>query len=80
MSENQTETTAAPAGEKKLSPPSVSTRKPNMTRRTLRKLGRDKRQKKIATDREYAKTLFEGRSKRSNDKKAAFRKKKSKKK
>jgi hypothetical protein len=46
-------------------------------RRTLRKLGRDKRKAKIQTDKEYAKTLFASRSKRSTDKKAAFKKKKS---
>lgn len=79
MTENTTPETA-PAGEKKLSPPSVSTRKPNMSRKTLRKLGRDKRNKKIATDKEFAKTYFEARSKRSTEKKSTFRKKKSRKK
>lgn len=46
-------------------------------RRTLRKIGRDKRKAKIQTDKEFAKTLFAGRSKRATDKKAAYKKKKS---
>ena len=48
-------------------------------RRTLRKLGRDKRHAKIHSDKEFAAKLFEGKSKRSADKKVAFRKKKLKK-
>ena len=50
--------------------------KPNYSRRTLRALGRNKRKLKLRTDKEFAKTYFEGKSKRSNDKKAAYRKKK----
>jgi len=50
------------------------------SRRTLKKLGRDKRKKKLLSDREYAKTVFEAKSKRSTDKKSAFRKAKTKKK
>jgi len=46
------------------------------SRRTLRKKGRDKRKVKMKTDVEYKKKVLEGKSKRSNDKKAAFRKKK----
>ena len=48
-------------------------------RRTLRKLGRDKRNTKIATDKEFAKTYFAAKSKRATDKKVAFNKKKRKK-
>ena len=48
-------------------------------RKTLRKVGRDKRNAKIATDKAFAKTYFEAKSKRATDKKSAFRKKKAKK-
>ena len=54
--------------------------KGKLSRRTLRKLGREKRKQKLKTDKEFAKTYFEARSKRSTEKKSAFRKKKSKKK
>ncbi len=53
---------------------------PNYSRRTLRTLGRKKRTLKLKTDKEFAKTYFEAKSKRSTEKKSAFRKKKSKKK
>ncbi len=46
------------------------------SRRTLKKKGRDKRKAKLKTDATYKKALFEGKSKRSTEKKAAFRKKK----
>ena len=49
-------------------------------RRRLRKAGREKLTTKLVGDKAFAKTYFDGRSKRSTDKKAAFRKKKSKKK
>jgi hypothetical protein len=49
-------------------------------RKHLRKLGRAKRRAKLLGDKEYAKTFFAARSKRSTDKKSTFRKKKSKKK
>ncbi len=49
-------------------------------RRRKKAAGRKKRTLKLRTDKEFAKTFFEARSKRSNDKKAAFRKKKSRKK
>lgn len=49
-------------------------------RRRKKAEGRKKRALKLRTDKEYAKTFFEARSKRSNDKKSAFRKKKSRKK
>jgi hypothetical protein len=54
----------------------ASTEKTKPSRRTLRKKGRDKRKEKMKTDVEYKKKVFEGKSKRANDKKAAFRKKK----
>ncbi len=46
------------------------------SRKKLRAIGRKKRQAKIATEPAFAKTFFEAKSKRANDKKAAFRKKK----
>lgn len=49
-------------------------------RKFLKKQGRKKRTLKLRTDKEFAKTFFEARSKRSTDKKSAFRKKKSRKK
>ncbi len=49
------------------------------SRRKLRKAGRDKRRVKVATDKEFAKTLFGGKSKRSADKKVAYRKRNAKK-
>lgn len=75
MSEN-TETTPAP---KKPSGPAPKSAKEGLGRRTIKKLGRDKRKAKMATDKEYAAKFFEGRKKRSDDKKTAFRKKKNKK-
>jgi hypothetical protein len=55
----------------------TETTKPNYGRKTLKKLGRDKRKAKMKTDKEFAKTVFAAKSKRSIDKKAAFKKKKS---
>jgi hypothetical protein len=49
-------------------------------RRKKKTEGRKKRSLKLKTDPAAAKTYFEAKSKRSTDKKAAFRKKKSKKK
>ena len=57
-----------------------TTPKAKLGRKTLRKLGRDKRKAKIQTDKEFAGKFFEAKSKRAADKKTAFRKKKSKKK
>lgn len=45
-------------------------------RKKARKEGREKRRVKLQSDKEFAKAFFEARSKRANDKKAAFRKKK----
>lgn len=65
MNETQTQTpTAAPAP------------KPALPRRVSRRLGRQKRQLKLKTDTAFAKTYFEAKSKRSTEKKSAFRKKK----
>lgn len=50
--------------------------KSKKSRKTIKKEGRDKRKARIKTDKEYAKKVFEGKSKRSVDKKAGYRKKK----
>lgn len=55
----------------------TATPKSKLGRRTKKTLGRNKRKLRLQTDKEFAKAYFEGRVKRSNDKKAAFRKKKS---
>jgi hypothetical protein len=57
----------------------ATTEKAKLGRRTIRKLARDKRKVKIVADKEFAKTYFEGKSKRAAEKKVAFRKKKAKK-
>ncbi len=49
-------------------------------RRKARRAGAKKLMAKLGTDKEFAKTYFEGRSKRSTEKKSAFRKKKARKK
>ena len=51
-------------------------KKPDYSRKTLKKMGRDKKKTKLKMDTEFKKTLFDGKSKRSVEKKAAFRKKK----
>ncbi|MBU6153209.1 MAG: hypothetical protein KGP28_02800 [Bdellovibrionales bacterium] len=58
--------------------PSTSAKK-NLGRRSLKKLGRDKRKAKLQADKAFSKTYHEAKSKRSIEKKNAFRKKKSKK-
>lgn len=50
------------------------------TRKKKKTEGRKKRAQKLKTNKEFAKIFFDAKSKRSTDKKAAFRKKKSKKK
>ncbi len=50
--------------------------KSELSRKTLKTAGRKKRQAKLATDKTFAKGYFDAKSKRSTDKKAAFRKKK----
>jgi hypothetical protein len=54
----------------------AATPTPNYSRRTLKTLGRKKRKLKLQTDKEFARKYFESRSKRSTEKKSAFRKKK----
>ncbi len=58
----------------------TTTPKAKLGRKTIKKLGRDKRKVKIVADKAYAEALFAGKSKRSGEKKVTFRKKKSKKK
>lgn len=50
------------------------------TKKRARRAAKKKRVAKLHTDKEYAKSYFEARSKRSGDKKSTFRKKKSRKK
>jgi len=50
----------------------TTTPKSKLGRATLRALGRKKRTAKLQENKEFAKTYFEAKSKRSNDKKAAF--------
>jgi hypothetical protein len=52
---------------------------PDYSRKTLRKMGRVKRMEKLAKDPEFKKAFFEGRAKRSADKKLAYRKRYAKK-
>lgn len=54
--------------------------KANWGRKRLRRAGKKALAKKLVADKEFAKTYFDARSKRSVDKKQAFRKKKSRKK
>jgi hypothetical protein len=49
-------------------------------RKKTRRAGKKKLSAKLHSDKEFAKTFFEARSKRQNDKKVAFRKKKARKK
>jgi hypothetical protein len=46
------------------------------SRKTIRAKARNKRKLKLKTDKEFAKTYFAAKSKRSTDRKSAFRKKK----
>lgn len=48
----------------------------NWGRKKIKAEGRKKRKAKIATDKAHAKAFFEAKSKRSTEKKAAYRKKK----
>ena len=56
----------------------AETKKPTTpkSRKTTKKEGRAKRTQRLKSDVEFKKAFFEGKSKRANEKKAAFRKKK----
>ncbi|MEN9723082.1 MAG: hypothetical protein RJB38_1068 [Pseudomonadota bacterium] len=58
----------------------TATPKSKLSRANVRALGRKKRKAKLSSNKEVAKAYFEAKSKRSAEKKTAFRKKKSKKK
>ena len=58
----------------------TETMKKRALRRRVKAAGRKKLDAKLKTDKEFSKTFFAARSTRSTAKKAAFRKKKSKKK
>jgi len=71
---------AAPATSKIAIPADA---KPEVRRALKKKMRRNAKKKlvaKLRADKEFHKTYFEARSKRSNEKKSAFRKKKSRKK
>ncbi|MBS1960528.1 MAG: hypothetical protein JST80_13710 [Bdellovibrionales bacterium] len=57
----------------------TTTEKGKLGRRALRKVARDKRKLKLKVDKEFATKYFSDKSKRSGEKKVAFRKKKNKK-
>jgi hypothetical protein len=76
----ETKTEAPKAPKVKLKLTGVELVKKRALRRRLKVAGRKKRALKLASDKEFAKTFFEARSKRSVDKKSTFRKKKSRKK
>lgn len=76
MSETTETTTEAP---KKKGPKTTPSKKAKLSRKTLKAAYRKKKAAKILADKEFAKTFFENRSKRSNDKKSAFRKRHAKK-
>lgn len=78
MAENQVKSATTGAKKTKLTGEALAAHR--ALRRGLKTKGRNKRKLKLKTDAEYAKTVFAGRSKRSNDKKVTFRKKKARKK
>jgi hypothetical protein len=78
MAADQTASTGAPQGKTKLDANALAVKR--AAHRKARRAGDKKRTLKLASDKEFAKTFFEGRSKRAIEKKQAFRKKKSKKK
>jgi len=59
--------------------PSTPAASKTLGRRTLKKMGRDKRKAKLQADKTLSKAYHDAKSKRSIEKKNAFRKKKSKK-
>ena len=79
MSDTQTAAEATPATEKAKVPQNPP-RDAKWGRKRVRAEGRNKRNLKLKTDKEFAKAHFAAKSKRSTDKKSTFRKKKSKKK
>ena len=79
MSEAATEA-KKPAPKKKAPPAEGAVALPRgVARKKMRKVAREKRALRLRTDKEFAKAYFDGRSKRSDAKKVAFRKRHSKK-
>lgn len=60
--------------------PVLSLEAKRSARKKAKDEGRTKRAQKLKTDKDFAKVFFEGKSKRSADRKSAFRKKKTRKK
>ena len=54
----------------------ASATKASLSRKNIKKMGRQKRIQKLTADAEYRKAYFTGKSKRSAERKSAFRKKK----
>lgn len=77
MAETETQATEAPKKKGSNGGPS---KKAKLGRKRIKADGRKKRILKLRTDKEFAKTFFEAKSKRSTDKKSTFRKKKTRKK
>jgi hypothetical protein len=75
----ETATKGAPKSAKDQESVKAAVVAPNL-RKKKKAEGRKKRSLKLKADQEFSKRYFEGKSKRSTDKKAAFRKKKNKKK
>jgi hypothetical protein len=76
MSDATTEGTEAKATKKagKGGSNKMVSAKAGKSRKTIKKLGREKRYAKLRADKEFATAYFDGRSKRSDQKKVAFRK------
>jgi len=78
MSEEQKTTEVEPAAEEKKKGPrgpnKMPSKKANLSRRTLRDAARAKKRLLLAKDKEFAKGYFDAKSKRSAQKKVAFRK------
>ncbi|MCM0606764.1 MAG: hypothetical protein KA715_11810 [Xanthomonadaceae bacterium] len=64
----------------KATPAKTDVKTPAYSRKTLKKMGRDKRKAKLKTNPEFKAAYFGAKSTRSTAKKAAFRKSKTKKK
>jgi hypothetical protein len=82
MAESTTQTTekkTAAGASEKTGKSAATAAKAKLARHTVRALGRRKKKEKLQADSAFAKSFFEAKSKRSADKKAAFRKKKRKK-
>lgn len=77
MAEATNPETATPETPKPAKKAPVAPARPaNWGRKRIKTEGRKKRRQKLATDRDFAKAFFDAKSKRSTERKSAFRKKK----